>query len=74
MSIESVMPSKYAIKAGLKINIQKTRILASGPISSWQIDGEKVETVGFHFLGLQKLQTVTTVMKLKEACCLGKRL
>ena len=41
-------------KAGLKLNIQKTKILASGPITSWQIDGETVETVtGFYFLGLQ---------------------
>ena len=40
-------------KVGLKLNIQKTKIMASGPIYSWQIDGEKVETVRFHFLGLQ---------------------
>ena len=40
-------------KAGLKLNIQKTKIMASGPITSWQIDGENVESVRFHFLGLQ---------------------
>ena len=40
-------------KAGLKLNIQKAKIMASGPITSWQIDGEKVETLEFHFLGLQ---------------------
>ena len=40
-------------KVGLKFNIQKTKIMASGPITSWQIDGEKVETVTFYFLGLQ---------------------
>ena len=40
-------------KTGLKLNIQKTKIMASGPITSWQIEGEKVETVRFHFLGLQ---------------------
>ena len=40
-------------KAGLKLNIQKTKIMASGPITSWQIDGETVETVTIHFLGLQ---------------------
>ena len=52
MSIESVMPSKYAIKAGLKLNIQKTKIIASSPIASWQIDGETMETVrDFIFLG-----------------------
>ena len=40
-------------KASLKLNIQKTKIMASGPITSWQIDGENVESVRFHFLGLQ---------------------
>ena len=40
-------------KVGLKLNIQKTNIMASGPITSWQIDGEKEKTVRFHFLGLQ---------------------
>ena len=40
-------------KAGLKLNIQKTKIMASSPIPSWQIDGKKVETVAFYFLGLQ---------------------
>ena len=40
-------------KTGLKLNIQKTKIMASGPITSWQIEGGKVETVRFHFLGLQ---------------------
>ena len=40
-------------KVGLKLNIQKTKIMASGPITSWQIDGERVETVRGHFLGLQ---------------------
>ena len=56
-------------KAGLKLNIQKTKILASGPITSWQIDGETVETVTDYFLELQKsLQMVTPAMKLKDAC------
>ena len=40
-------------KAGLKLNIQKTKIMASGPVTSWQIDGDNVESVRFHFLGLQ---------------------
>ena len=40
-------------KAGLKLNFQKVKIMASGPITTWQIDGENVETVRFHFLGLQ---------------------
>ena len=52
MSVESVMPSKYAIKAGLKLNIQKTKIMASDHITSWPIDGEKVEAlIDFIFLG-----------------------
>ena len=51
-------------KAGLKLNIQKTKIMASGPITSWQIDGETVETVSdFIFLGFKSLQTVTAAMK-----------
>ena len=51
-------------KAGLKLNIQKTKIMASGPITSWQIEGEKVKIVTEFFLWLQKsLQMVTAVMK-----------
>ena len=55
-------------KVGLKLNIQKTKIIASGPITSWEIDGEKVETVSdFLFLGAPKsLQMVITAMKLKD--------
>ena len=53
---------------GLKLNIQKTKIMASGPITSWQIDGETVETVTDSILGAPKsLQMVTAAMKLKEA-------
>ena len=56
-------------KARLKLNIQKTKIIASSPINSWQIDGETMETVrDFMFGGLQKsLQMVTAAMKLKDA-------
>ena len=55
-------------KVGLKLNIQKTKIVASGPISSWEIDGETVETVSdFIFLGSKSLQMVTAAMKLKDA-------
>ena len=55
-------------KAGLKFSIQKTKIMASGPITSWQIDGETVETVSDFILGAPKsLQMVTAVMKLKHA-------
>ena len=58
-------------KVGLKLNIQKTKIMASGPITSWQIDGEAVETVADFILGvLKSLQMVIAAMKLKEACSL----
>ena len=62
-------------KVGLKLNIQKTKIKASGPITSWQIDGEAVETVAdFIFLGSQSLQMVTSAMKLKDTCSLEEKL
>ena len=55
-------------KVGLKLNIQKTRIMASGPIPSWQIDGETVETVSDFIFGAPKsLQMVIAAMKLKDA-------
>ena len=55
-------------KVGLKLNIQKTKIMASGPITSWQINGETVETVADYFLGSPKsLQMVIAAMKLKDA-------
>ena len=61
-------------KVGLKLNIHKTKIVASGPITSWQIDGETVETVSDFILGAPKsLQMVTTAMKLKDACSLEKK-
>ena len=54
-------------KVGLKLNIQKTKMMASGPITSWQIDGETVETVAeFIFLGSKIIQIVIAAMKLKE--------
>ena len=56
---------------GLKFNIQKTKIMASGPITSWEIDGETVETVSDLFFWAPKsLQMVTAAMKLKDACSL----
>ena len=62
-------------KVGLKLNIQKTKIMASGPITSWQIDGETIETVeGFIFLGSKITRMVTAAMKLKDACSLEKKL
>ena len=55
-------------KVGLKLNIQKTKIMASGPITSWQIDGETMETVtDFIFWAPKSLQMVTEAMKLKDA-------
>ena len=62
-------------KVGLKLNTQKTKILPSGPITSWQIDGETVETVtDFIFLGPKSLQIVTAAMKLKDTCSLEEQL
>ena len=61
-------------KVGLKFNIQKTKIMASGPITSWQIDGETVETVAdFIFLGSKSLWMVIAAMKLKDACFLEEK-
>ena len=60
-------------KADLKFSIQKTKIMASGPITSWQKDGETVETVSnFIFWAPKSLQMVTAAMKLKDACSLEK--
>ena len=62
-------------KVSLKLNIQKTKIMVSGPIPSWQIDGETMETVrDFIFLGSKSLQTVTAAMTLKDACPLEEKL
>ena len=62
-------------KAGLKLNIQKTKIMASSPITSWQIDGETMETVTNFILGAPKsLWMVTAAMKLKEGCSLEEKL
>ena len=62
-------------KAGLKHNTQRTKIMASSPITSWQIDGETMETVrDFIFLAAESLQMVTAAMKLKDACSLEEKL
>ena len=62
-------------KVGLKLNVQKTKIMASGPITSWQIEGETMETVRDFIFGAPKLvQMVTTAMKLKDACSLEEKL
>ena len=63
-------------KVGLNLNIQKTKIMASGPITSWQIDGEIMETVTDFILGgaPKSLQMMTAAMKLKDACFLEEKL
>ena len=62
-------------KAGLKLNIQKTKIIAFGPITSWQIDGETMETVTeFIVLGSKSLQMVAAALKLKDAYSLEEKL
>ena len=60
--------------AGLKLNIQKTKIMASGPITSWQIDGETMETVRGFSWAPKSPQMVTAAMKLKDACSLEEKL
>ena len=62
-------------KAGLKLNIQKPEIMASGTITSWQIEGETMETMtDFIFLAPKSLQMVTAAMKLKDTCSLEEKL
>ena len=62
-------------KAGLKLNVQKTKIMTSGPIISWQIDGETMETVtDFIFLGSKITSVLTAATKLKDACSLAGKL
>ena len=62
-------------KVGLKLNIQKTKIIASGPITSWHIEGETMETVTEFILGVPKsLQMMTVAVKFKDACCLEEKL
>ena len=66
---------KESDKVGLKLNIQKTKIMASGPITSWQIDGKAMQTVTDFILGAPKsLQMVTVAIKLKNACSLEEKL
>ena len=62
-------------KVGLKLRVQKTKIMASGPITSWQIEGEMMETVtDFTFMGSKSLQMVIAAMKLKDAYSLEGKL
>ena len=68
------MDLKKSEKVGLKLNIQKTKIMASGPITSWEIDGETVETVRLFFWAPKSLQMVIAAMKLKDAYSLEGKL
>ena len=62
-------------KVGLKFNIQKMKIMVSGPITSWEVDGKIVETVSdFIFWASKSWQMVTTAMELKDACCFEEKL
>ena len=74
--LKSLLMKEESEKVGLKLNIQKTKIMASGPITLWQIDEETVETVSdFIFGGAPKpLQMVIAAMKLKDACSLKGKL
>ena len=73
--LKSVLMKEESEKVGLKLNTQKTEIMASDPITSWQIDGETVETVAdFIFWAPKLLQMVTAAMKLKDAYSLEGKL
>ena len=65
---------KESEKVGLKLNIQKTKIMATSPISLWQIDGETMETVRDFILAPKSLQKVTAATKLKDVCSLEEKL
>ena len=73
--LKSLLMKEEREKVDLKLNIQKTKIMASGPITSWQIDGETMETVrDFIFWAPKSLQMVTATMKLKDTCSLAEKL
>ena len=74
--LKSLLVKEESEKVGLKLNIQKTKIRASGPITSWEIDGETVETVSDFILGgaPKSLQMVTAAMKVKDAYSLDEKL
>ena len=73
--LKSLLIKEESEKAGLKLNIQKTKIMASGLFTSWQIDGETMETVtDFISWAPKSLQMVTAAMKIKDACSLEEKL
>ena len=61
-------------KVGLKLNVQKTKIMPSGPITSWEIDGDSGNSVRLYFWGSKTLQMMTKTMKLKDTCSLKEKL
>ena len=69
-----LMKVKESEKVGLKLNIQKTKIMASSPITSWQIDGETMEIDTLFWGALKSLQMVIAAMKLKDSCSLEEKL
>ena len=70
-----ILVKEESEKAGLKLNIKKSKIMASGPITLWKIDGENVETViDLIFLGFKIMQMVAIAMKLKDSCSLEEKL
>ena len=72
--LSSLLMKEETEKAGLKLNIQKTKIMTSGPITSWQIHGETMETETLFPWAPKSLQMVTAAMKLKDACSLEENL
>ena len=72
--LSSLLMKEETEKAGLKLNIQKTKIMTSGPITSWQIHGETMETETLFPWAPKSLQMVTAAMKLKDACSLQENL
>ena len=73
--LKSLLMKEESEKVGLKLNILKTKIMASGPITSWQIDGKTIEAVtGLIWGAWKSLQMVTIAMKLKDACSLEEKL
>ena len=73
--LKSLLMKEESEKAGLKLRIQKTKIMASGPITSGQIDGEKMETVSdFMFMGCKIIADVDCSHEIKDACSLGENL
>ena len=71
--LKSLLMKEESEKVGLKLNIQETKIMASGPITSWEIDGETV-TEFIYFCSPKSLQMVTAAMKLKDACSFKEKL